>query len=205
MLILRVSPMFALMAGKGHWPLMPTKARVYPSGAALTHPTFQLYVLRSGVALEVAVALALVVAVVLIVEHAVNTDVPDRADVTSVVELEDEELTAVLEGKELTVELEDEEVTVELRNEELNVELEDEEVTLELVDTWLVELEDDTVLDVVEDTTLAEELDVVKGPVFWYRSSLLPAPQYSSGFPGQRKLQSVVGAGPPPGLIVFPQ
>jgi hypothetical protein len=149
MLILMVSPMFAVMAGKGHWPLMPTKARVYPSGAALTHPTFQLYVLRSGFAFEVAVALALVVAVVLIVEHAVNTDVLDRVDVTSVVELEDEE------------------VTLELEDEEVVLELEDEEVTLELVDTRLVELEDDTVLDVVEDTTLDEELDVVEGgPVF---------------------------------------
>lgn len=45
---------------------------------------------------EVAVALALVVAVVLIVEHAVNTDVLDVVDVTSVVWLEEEELKVEL-------------------------------------------------------------------------------------------------------------
>lgn len=93
MLILMVSPMLAVRAGQGHWPLMPTKARVYPSGAALTHPTFQLYVLVIAFGFEVAVALALVVAVVLIVEHAVKTDVLDSVDVTSVVELEDEGVT----------------------------------------------------------------------------------------------------------------
>lgn len=41
-LITIVSPMFATTGGKGQTPLMPTKGRVKPSGAALTQPMFQL-------------------------------------------------------------------------------------------------------------------------------------------------------------------
>jgi hypothetical protein len=36
-----VSPMLTLIAGLGHCPLIPTKGRSYPSGAAFTHPTLQ--------------------------------------------------------------------------------------------------------------------------------------------------------------------
>jgi hypothetical protein len=127
MLILMVSPILAVMAGQGHWPLTPTKARVNPSGAALTHPTFQLYVLVIAFGFEVAVALALVVAVVLIVEHAVKTDVLDSVDVISVVELEDEVVT---------------------------LELEDEVVALELVDdVTVLEVVEDTTLDEELDET----------------------------------------------------
>jgi len=170
MLILIVSPMLALMAGQGHWPLMPTKARVYPSGAALTHPTFQLKVLITAFGFEVAVALALVVAVDLIVEQAENTDVLDVVDVTSVVELS-------------AVELGEEKVTVKLVDNWLlelelvtmlevvgdNWLLELELVTmLEVVGgNWLLELELVTMLEVVEDKTLDEELgETGKGPVF---------------------------------------
>jgi hypothetical protein len=106
MLMLMVSPILAVMVGQGHWPLMPTKARVYPSGAALTHPTFQVYVLRIGFGFEVALALALVAAVVLIEEHAVNTDVQNRVDVTSAVDFEDPEVIPELSDNWL-VELED--------------------------------------------------------------------------------------------------
>jgi hypothetical protein len=38
-----------------------------------------------------------------------------------------------------------------------------------------------------------------------YSSKRFPAPQYSSGFPGQVKLQSVSAAGTEPGLRLFPQ
>jgi MFS superfamily sulfate permease-like transporter len=62
-----------------------------------------LYVLVIAFGFEVAVAFALVVAVVLIVEHAVNTEVLDRVDVTSVVELEEEvALKVMLEVVEAT-------------------------------------------------------------------------------------------------------
>jgi hypothetical protein len=89
-----VSPILAERTGKGHWPLMPTKARSYPSGAAFTHSIFQLYVRKIGLGFVVAVAL---VAVVLIVEHAVNGVVLlVLVDVTSVVELEDEEVECEL-------------------------------------------------------------------------------------------------------------
>jgi hypothetical protein len=167
MLILMVSPILAVIAGQGHWPLMPTKARVYPSGAALTHPTFQLYVLRSGLGFEVAVAWTLVLVVVLIDEHAVNTDLLDRVEVTSVVEL-DEEVTRKLEedveDEELTLKLEED---VALLDEEL--ELEDDTV-LEVVDGAALdqelELEDDTMLEVELDQELDEVESVDTGPVF---------------------------------------
>jgi hypothetical protein len=62
-----------------------------------------LYVLVIAFGFEVAVAFALVVAVVLIVEHAVNTEVLDRVDVISVVELEEEvALKVMLEVVEAT-------------------------------------------------------------------------------------------------------
>lgn len=44
-LILIVSPRLPVIGGLGHCPLMPTYGRVNPSGAALTHPMFQLYVM----------------------------------------------------------------------------------------------------------------------------------------------------------------
>jgi hypothetical protein len=59
-----------------------------------------LYVLVIAFGFEVAVAFALVVAVVLIVEHAVNTEVLDRVDVISVVELEEVDVTSVVEIEE---------------------------------------------------------------------------------------------------------
>jgi hypothetical protein len=59
-----------------------------------------LYVLVIAFGFEVAVAFALVVAVVLIVEHAVNTEVLDRVDVISVVELEEVDVTSVVELEE---------------------------------------------------------------------------------------------------------
>lgn len=93
-----------------------------------------------------AVAFALVVAVVLIVEHAVNTEVLDRVDVISVVELEEVDVTSVVELEEVDV------TSV--------VEIE-EDVALKVM------------LEVVEATTLDEELEEVdRGPVFLYRSSL---------------------------------
>jgi hypothetical protein len=85
--------MLAVIAGHGHWPLIPTNARVYPSGAAFTHPKLQLYVLVIAFGFDVAVGFALVVAVVLIVEHAVNAEVLESVDVTSVVTLEDVAVT----------------------------------------------------------------------------------------------------------------
>ena len=59
-----------------------------------------MYVLVIAFGFEVAVAFALVVAVVLIVEHAVNTEVLDRVDVISVVELEEVDVTSVVELEE---------------------------------------------------------------------------------------------------------
>lgn len=77
----------------------------------MTHPKFQLYVLVIAFGFEVAVAFALVVAVVLIVEHAVNTEVVDRVDVISVVELEEEValkvMLEVVEAMTLDEELEE--------------------------------------------------------------------------------------------------
>jgi membrane-anchored protein YejM (alkaline phosphatase superfamily) len=89
-----MSPTLAERVGQGHWPLMPTKARLYPSGAAFTQPIFQLYVLSIGLGFVVAAAL---VAVVLIVEHAVKGGVLlVLVDVTIFVELEDEEVVREL-------------------------------------------------------------------------------------------------------------
>jgi hypothetical protein len=56
--------------------------------------------------------------------------------------------------------------------------------------------------DVVEDT--AEDEEPV-AEVSLYSSKRFPAPQYSSGFPGQVKLQSVSAAGTDPALRLFPQ
>lgn len=127
-----MSPMLAVMAGHGHWPLTPTNARVYPSGAALTHPIFQLYVLKIPAGFDVAVALVLPVALVVIDEHAVKADVLEIVDVISVVELKDDNVNTELEDVELedvTIELEDvelEDVTIEL--EVVTVDINDEEV-----------------------------------------------------------------------------
>jgi hypothetical protein len=126
-----------------------------------------LYVLRSGLGFEVAVAWTLVLVVVLIDEHAVNTDLLDRVEVTSVVEL-DEEVTRKLEedveDEELTLKLEED---VALLDEEL--ELEDDTV-LEVVDGAALdqelELEDDTMLEVELDQELDEVESVDTGPVF---------------------------------------
>ena len=52
-LILIVSPTLRPRAGHGHCPLMPTKGRSNPSGAALTHPIFQLKVLNFGLGILV--------------------------------------------------------------------------------------------------------------------------------------------------------
>jgi len=56
--------------------------------------------------------------------------------------------------------------------------------------------------DAVEDT--AEDEEPV-AEVILYSSKRFPAPQYSSGFPGQMKLQSVSAAGTDPALRLFPQ
>lgn len=45
-LIFTLSPMLTLKGGHGHCPLIPTKGRANPSGAALTHPMFQLKVFK---------------------------------------------------------------------------------------------------------------------------------------------------------------
>jgi len=97
---------------------MPTNARVYPSGAALTHPTLQSYVLSIGAAFAVAVGLP--VAVVLIVEHAVNGFVlvvlvlVDEVDVTNFVELDEGTLVESLVDVEVFIVLEvAEEITID--------------------------------------------------------------------------------------------
>jgi hypothetical protein len=56
--------------------------------------------------------------------------------------------------------------------------------------------------DTVEDT--AEDEEPV-AEVSLYSSKRFPAPQYSSGFPGQVKLQSVSAAGTDPALRLLPQ
>ena len=45
-LIFTLSPMLTLKGGHGHCPLIPMNGRVNPSGAAFTHPTFQLKVFK---------------------------------------------------------------------------------------------------------------------------------------------------------------
>jgi hypothetical protein len=54
------------------------------------------------------------------------------------------------------------------------------------------------VADTVEDEEPVAEVSL-------YSSKRFPAPQYSSGFPGQMKLQSVSAAGTDPALRLFPQ
>ena len=61
---------------------------------------------------------------------------------------------------------------------------------------------EDAVEDAVEGT--AEDEEPV-AEVSLYSSRRFPAPQYSSGFPGQMKLQSVSAAGTEPALRLFPQ
>ena len=73
----------------------------------------------------------------------------------------------------------------------------------------LVSLADPVVLDVDvlmidEDDDDEEVVETIADPSS-YISSLRPAPQYSSGFPGQIKLQSVRVVLTDPALIVFPQ
>jgi hypothetical protein len=52
-LILIVSPTLRSRAGHGHCPLMPTKGRSNPLGAAFTQPIFQLKVLNFGLGILV--------------------------------------------------------------------------------------------------------------------------------------------------------
>ena len=133
--------------------MIPTKARVYPSGAALTHPIVQSYVLSIGFAFTVDVAWALVVEVVLIVEHAVKIGVLDVVILLDVV--------AMLDVVDVTI-----------------FELEVGAIALELAANWLdvkeirvlEVVEETTTLEVVEEATLDEE--EVRGPVFLYKSSL---------------------------------
>lgn len=89
-------------------------------------------------------------------------------------------------------------------------------LTIELVDVelvWTVEEPVDVVeakvetevalVELVDDTTTEDE--VVGMAPCWYISSLFPAPQYSSEFPGHTFLQSVAGAKTLPALITLPQ
>jgi hypothetical protein len=67
------------------------------------------------------------------------------------------------------------------------------------------------VVDVLVFETVPEVEDAVEDAVegtaedSLYSSRRFPAPQYSSGFPGQMKLQSVSAAGTDPALRLFPQ
>ena len=120
---------------------------MYPSGAALTHPIVQSYVLSFGFAFTVDVAWTLVVEVVLIVEQAVKIGVLD--------------VVVLLDVVDVTIfELEVGAIALELAANWLDVK---EIRVFEVV-------EEIATLEVVEEATLDEE--EVRGPVFLYRSSL---------------------------------
>jgi hypothetical protein len=59
------------------------------------------------------------------------------------------------------------------------------------------------VLEPCVEDTVKDEAPVAE--VSLYSSKRFPAPQYSYGFPGQMKLQSVSAAGIDPALRTFPQ
>jgi hypothetical protein len=62
---------------------------------------------------------------------------------------------------------------------------------------------DELVFETVPEAKVEDEEPVAE--VSLYSSKRFPAPQYSSEFPGQVKLQSVSAAGTDPALRLFPQ
>ena len=78
-----------------------------------------------------------------------------------------------------------------------------------LDNVWVCEFvigDDETPCTLLPRLTLdAVEVWLVVDDMTWYKSSRLPAPQYSYGLPGQIKLQSVRGANTDPVLSALPQ
>jgi hypothetical protein len=149
--------------------LIPTNGLANPSGEALTHPMFQLYVLSMGLGLAVAVFRALDVEVpdsfVDELEDELNTVLElDDVDVTKVELPELELLERVDEldadsdvlDKELLADVDDADDD-DVRVAELELEIDDKDDDDEVEKIPLVEEEDDEDLEVLETTEVEDE------------------------------------------------